>query len=138
MSSRSLDDLHPEFRTLANLFLQRCAGASLDVLVYCTLRSAIEQSVLYAQGRTTPGAIVTNAPAGESAHQYGLAFDAVPMNNGKPCWDSADPHWQLYGSIAENSGLEWAGAPSFPFREFPHCQMPNWRLYAKPAAPISA
>ena len=39
------------------------------------LRTDEEQDAFYAQGRTTPGIIVTNAQAGESYHNYGLAVD---------------------------------------------------------------
>ena len=42
-----------------------------------TLRTKEEQDELYAQGRTKPGKIVTNAPSLSSWHNYGLAFDIV-------------------------------------------------------------
>ena len=38
-------------------------------------RTAKEQNAFYAQGRTTPGEKVTNAQAGQSYHNYGLAVD---------------------------------------------------------------
>ena len=38
-----------------------------------------EQTALYAIGRTSPGKVVTKARAGESYHNYGLAFDWVPL-----------------------------------------------------------
>jgi peptidoglycan L-alanyl-D-glutamate endopeptidase CwlK len=40
-------------------------------------RSPEEQDALYAQGRTKPGKIITNAKAWQSIHNYGLAFDIV-------------------------------------------------------------
>ena len=50
------------------------------------LRTIEEQNALFAQGRTKPGSIVTNAKGGNSYHNYGLAFDFVLMydkdNNG--------------------------------------------------------
>lgn len=39
------------------------------------LRTFKEQDALYQQGRTTPGKIITNAHAGSSYHNYGLAID---------------------------------------------------------------
>jgi peptidoglycan L-alanyl-D-glutamate endopeptidase CwlK len=40
-------------------------------------RSKKEQNELYAQGRSKPGQVVTNAKAGQSYHNYGLAVDFV-------------------------------------------------------------
>jgi peptidoglycan L-alanyl-D-glutamate endopeptidase CwlK len=123
--SRSLDDLSPLVRPLIDKFLSSATAAGLDLLVTCTLRSEAEQTALYAQGRTAPGHIVTNAKPGQSAHNYGLAIDFVPMINGKPCWDGSDPAWEKAGEIAESCGLEWAGRWT-TFREEPHVQLPNW------------
>lgn len=128
MSSRSIEDLHPLFRAKALEFMAMAKAADLDVLIYCTMRSAIEQNELYAQGRTKPGPIVTNARGFSSAHNYGLAFDGVPMIHGKPAWDDHE-QWALYGSIAESVGLEWAGT-WVKFKEFPHVQMRGWRQIA--------
>ena len=38
-----------------------------------------EQTALFSVGRTSPGKVVTKARAGESYHNYGLAFDWVPL-----------------------------------------------------------
>jgi peptidoglycan LD-endopeptidase CwlK len=130
MSSRSLDDLRPEVRPQVDAFLAACAAAGVDVLVTCTLRSNDEQATLYAQGRTAPGHIVTDAPAGRSAHNYGLALDIVPLVNGKPDWNGHDPVWHQIGDLGLAAGLQWAGAPGFPFPEEPHFQHPNWRALA--------
>lgn len=130
MSSRSLDDLRSDIRPQVDAFLTSCAAAGVDVLVTCTLRSDKEQADLYAQGRTTPGHIVTDAPAGRSAHNYGLAIDIVPMVNGKPDWNGHDPVWMEIGEFGQAAGLQWAGAPGFPFPEEPHFQHPNWRAIA--------
>ena len=138
MSSRSITDLHPQFQPLASQFLTVAKQRGFDVLLYCTYRSLPEQAALYAQGRTAPGAIVTDAPAGSSAHNYGLAFDACPMNNGKPVWSDVDPLWATYGALALACGLDWAGAAGFPFREFPHCQMPNWRAFTNNPITVTA
>ena len=129
MSSRSIDDLHPLFRAKAQAFLDSAKDAGLDVLLYCTFRSLTEQDKLYAQGRSSPGKIVTNARSGESAHNFGLAFDAVPMIHGKPAWDDHEA-WQTYGAVAASVGLEWAGN-WLSFKEFPHVQMPDWKQIAR-------
>jgi len=126
MSSRNLDDLSPLVRPMVDAFLYAATGAGLDLLVTCTLRSLAEQAELYAQGRTSPGRIVTEASAGESAHNYGMAIDIVPIVNGKPDWRGADRVWQQAAALGEAAGLEWAGRwVSFP--EEPHFELPNWR-----------
>lgn len=130
MASRALSDLRPEVRPLADAFLAACAAAGIDLLVTCTLRSNDEQAALYAQGRTTPGHIVTDAPPGRSAHNYGLALDVVPMVNGKPDWNGSDPVWAQVGALGQAAGLTWLGAPDSPFPEKPHMELTNWRAVA--------
>jgi peptidoglycan LD-endopeptidase CwlK len=127
MADRSLNSLRPEIRPLADAFLGACSAANIDILVTCCYRSNEEQAALYAQGRTTPGHIVTNAPPGESAHNYGLALDVVPIVNGKPDWRGTDPVWQQLGALGEQAGLTWLGAPGSRFPEEPHMELPNWR-----------
>jgi peptidoglycan L-alanyl-D-glutamate endopeptidase CwlK len=125
--SRLLTDLRPECRRLVDPFLDDCAAAGYDVLVTCTSRTEAEQAALYAQGRTTGGAIVTNARPGQSAHQYGLGMDVVPIVNGKPDWSGTDPLWLEIGALGQARGLQWLGAPDSPFREAAHFQVPEWR-----------
>lgn len=115
---------------MVDAFLAAAAAAQLDLIVTCTLRSDEEQAALYAQGRTTPGHIVTDAPAGKSAHNYGLAIDIVPMVNGKPDWNGADPVWEQLGELGEAAGLTWLGAPGSRFPEKPHLEHPDWRNLA--------
>jgi peptidoglycan LD-endopeptidase CwlK len=126
MASRSLDDLRPEFRAMAELWLADCAGEQLDVLVYCSYRSMAEQSALYAQGRTRPGPIVTRAQAGESAHNFGLALDFVPLLNGKPQWAAGNVLYVQAINRAIDRGME-SLCNSGRFSEWAHLQHPDWR-----------
>jgi len=121
MASRSIDDLVGPARRRAEEFLERCAARGLDILIYCTYRSPAEQDVLYAQGRTSPGKIVTNARGGDSFHNHRCAFDFVPLLNGKPEWNNAERYAQA-GHIAESVGLEWSGRWKGKLRETAHCQ----------------
>lgn len=87
-------------------------------------RTFEQQQAIYDQGRTTPGAIVTKARPGDSYHQYGLAFDVVPVayKNLKD-WNPSGPYWQTIGQIGESLGLEWGGRWSSP--DEPHFQIPE-------------
>jgi peptidoglycan L-alanyl-D-glutamate endopeptidase CwlK len=67
------------------------------------------------------GAHKTHACAGESWHQFGEAFDAVPLRAGKPAWGDNDL-WQVYGAVCREHGLTWGG----DFRSLndsPHAQL---------------
>ena len=128
--SRSLDDLTADFRTYVDPWLADCLAAEIDILVTCTYRSMEDQAVLYAQGRTTPGRIVTNAKSGQSAHNYRLALDVVPLVHGKPDWSGTSPVWVELANLAMARGLDWLGKPDSRFIEMAHFQMPNWRVIA--------
>ncbi|WP_215782032.1 M15 family metallopeptidase [Paludibacterium sp. B53371] len=130
MASRQIEDLHPDLQPLCREFLSRCTAAGVEPLITCTYRSGAEQDELYAQGRTKPGPRVTNARAGQSAHNFSIkgqpaarAFDVVPVIGGKPIWDASHPHWQTMGRIGETLGLNWYGNPRAQFREFPHFEL---------------
>ena len=142
MPSRKIEDLHPSLQPICREFMRRCKAAGLSILITCTYRSTSEQDQLYAQGRNgPPGARVTNAKGGQSAHNFtqqnhpaARAFDIVPLVNGKPIWDEHHPAWQQAGQIGMELGLNWYGRPGAPFREFPHfecarevpiCALPN-------------
>ena len=129
MASRSLDDLAAPVKSAALAMLARCRAAGLEVLIYCTLRSNDEQAALYAQGRTKPGPVLTNAGPGRSMHNpdasgRAWAFDAVPLVNGKAAWDDVVMVTKM-GEIGEACGLEWAGRWRGPMRERVHFQMPR-------------
>lgn len=124
INSRKLDDLNPIVETKARAFLALCEGIGLDVLVISTYRDNESQAALYAQGRTSPGNIVTNAKPGQSYHNWRVAFDVVPLRNGKPIWGTSGEDgeiWDKVGLMGESVGLEWAGRWT-KFKEFPHFQ----------------
>lgn len=128
MASRALDDLHPALRPRVDRWLAECQQAGLAVLVYCTRRSNEEQAQLYAQGRTAPGRIVTYARPGQSAHNYGLALDFVPLLAGRPQWKAPTPEWERAVLLAENCWLE-CGAKWARLRDWPHVQLPDWKSF---------
>lgn len=120
INSRNLNDLHPKVKVLCEKFISECKKQAIDVLITSTYRDAASQNALYAQGRTTPGKIVTNAKAGQSFHNWRVAFDFVPIVNGKAQWNDLET-FNKCGVIAESVGLEWAGRWK-KFKELAHCQ----------------
>ena len=121
INSRSLDDLVPPARARVQSFLDAAKKQGIDLLVTSTYRDNASQDALYAQGRTMPGKIVTNAKAGQSWHNYRCAVDVVPIVAGKPRWDVKDEVWQQVGALGKAAGLEWAGDWK-KFKEYPHFQ----------------
>lgn len=71
--------LNEDFRQRAWLWLEKLKAENINPLIYCGFRSFTDQNKLYALGRTQPGKIVTFAKEGQSYHNYGLAFDWVPL-----------------------------------------------------------
>ena len=131
ISSRNIDDLLPEVRTLCGAWITACKREGIEARVYCTFRDGEEQDRLYSLGRTEKntdaratlpmGSVVTKAKAGESWHNFRRAWDAVPMVNGDCAWNRADLY-QRMGSIAAKLGIEWGGSwVKFPDR--PHFQV---------------
>jgi len=123
ISSRNLSDLHPKVKTLCEQFIASCAKQNIDILITSTYRDTESQNALYAQGRTAPGSKVTNAKGGQSFHNWKVAFDFVPIVNGKAQWNDTALFTKC-GEIAESIGLEWAGR-WVKFKELAHCQFTN-------------
>jgi peptidoglycan L-alanyl-D-glutamate endopeptidase CwlK len=120
INSRSLDDLAPPAKQRAEAFIAAASAKGIDLLVTSTYRDSESQDALYAQGRSTPGNIVTRAKAGQSWHNWRCALDVVPLVNGKAIWDD-QALWKQVGEIGKSCGLEWAG-DWVTFKEFPHFQ----------------
>ncbi|HSU78999.1 MAG TPA: peptidoglycan-binding protein [Candidatus Angelobacter sp.] len=118
-SSTSLDSLVPHVAALARQFLSLTKAAGMDVRITAAFRSWDEADLLYAQGRTAPGPIVSNAQGGNSYHNWGLAFDAAPFVNGKISEDTAQ--YKKMGALGEQVGLEWGGTFK-SLVDYPHFQ----------------
>jgi peptidoglycan L-alanyl-D-glutamate endopeptidase CwlK len=118
--------LHPAIRIeVANIIssIEADFPKHIAVRVAQGLRSKAEQDGLYAQGRTKPGKIVTNAKFGASFHNYGLAIDFCLLydndRNGTyefASWDiKADKDvdkisdWMEVVSVFKNYGYTWGG-----------------------------
>lgn len=90
-------------------------------------RTYERSDALYAQGRTTPGPIVTNARGGQSAHNFGIAADLVLdgyLDRAGLQPDYRPASYELIGLLAPKHGLVWGG--SWRFRDLPHVQIPGF------------
>lgn len=125
LNSQRLARVHPRLAELGLRMIDLCAQSGVAVLITQGLRTWQEQDDLYAQGRSKPGKIVTNAKGGQSWHNFGLAFDIVVLDSvGKAEWDTAHPGWKEAAKIGKSLGLEWGGDwPSF--KDLPHFQLVN-------------
>lgn len=120
---RGIDLLIPEAAEAAEAFSARCWANGLDVMITDTLRTQAEQDALYAQGRTTPGVIVTSCRYPRSLHNWGCAFDFCRNEKGRE-YDDTDSFFERCGNIAEALGLVWGGNFSNPDR--PHIQLAKY------------
>jgi len=111
--------LLPLVERKAKEFLKLCKDNGLEVRITEGYRTLARQQELYNQGRTTPGAIVTNAKAGESLHNWKCAFDVVFVNGG---YNRPNKDWQAIGKIGKSIGLEWGG-DWVSFQDRPHFQL---------------
>lgn len=133
-SLRVLNTLHPKIRYKAIAAwneAQAAMPANVQIIAINGLRTFQESDTLFAQGRTAPGSIVTNAKAGQSYHNYGLAFDFAMLTNGKD--DTiVGPNWMKVVDIMKRDGFAWGG--DFKLQggspDYPHFEMHfgiNWR-----------
>lgn len=115
---KDLDRLHPYVKELAEKLLLKCKEDGINIIITETFRTMKRQQELYNQGRTTPGKIVTKAKPGNSIHNYGLAFDIVPVEKGKALWKRYDL-FKKVGKIGVALGLSWGGNWR-SFKDYPH------------------
>ena len=91
MPSKDPNDLVPYLKEVWECSSEKWNSTRVgEVFLTCTHRSNEEQTKLYAQGRTAPGKVVTNAKAGQSKHNKkpSEAFDVAFRWNGKTDWSS--------------------------------------------------
>lgn len=84
--------------------------------------------MLYAQGRTTPGKIVTNAKPGQSAHNFGLAVDLAPLKTARVIdWGAPRSIWKTMADAAVSLGYT-AGFYFKSIVDMPHIEDPAWKV----------
>ena len=123
---RDIRQLHPQLQLKIAELKTKCEKNSLKIGIGECLRTVSEQDALYAQGRTKPGSIVTNAKGStySSQHQWGIAFDFY-RNDGKGAFYDADGFFTKVGKLAKSIGLGWGGDWKSPVDK-PHIYLPQW------------
>lgn len=128
-----LRGVHPRLKAAVVKILNVMEAAGHPMVVISGVRTEEEQQRLYAQGRTAPGAIVTNLDGitKRSNHQvrkssgFGHAVDCAflddPDTPHNETWDEKKP-WELYGVCAETLGLAWGGRWKKPVDK-PHIEL---------------
>lgn len=125
-SERVIADLEPPVQAAARALVHKAAGIGIEVKIINGLRTYAEQDTLYAHGRSKPGTIITDARAGYSNHNFGIAFD-VGVFDGKE-FIGACSRYKAVAALALDLGLEWGGSWDSPAEE-PHFQLrPRWAV----------
>jgi peptidoglycan LD-endopeptidase CwlK len=119
-----IETLLPEVQPYARALVTKAAASGIAIKVISGLRTYDEQNDLYAQGRTKPGKIVTNARGGYSNHNFGIAFD-IGVFEGSRYVDES-PKYKAVGVLGTDLGLEWGGNWK-TIQDEPHFQLrPKW------------
>ena len=121
ISDQRINGLHPKIRNAAKEFILRAEkDLGIKLRLVSGLRTWEEQNELYAKGRTAGGNVVTNAKAGDSLHNYGLALDVVEIKDGQALWNN--PNWKKIANLGKSLGFDWGGDWS-GFSDKPHFEM---------------
>lgn len=124
--------LHPAIEHVAIQLMLDCEAIGIKIRLTSTMRTWDEQDVLYAQGRSSTGNIVTWAKAGESYHNYGLAIDfCLLLKDGRAVsWSRVDDNnfdgiadFMQVITIAKKLGFESGADWTKKKRDYPHLQM---------------
>lgn len=123
-SEKTIATLLPEVRPIVRSLVQKAGQSGIQIKIIGGLRTYAEQDALYAQGRTKPGAKVTNARAGYSNHNFGIAFDVGVFEGSKYLPESVK--YKAVGALGMDLGLEWGGNWK-SIVDQPHFQLrPEW------------
>ncbi len=122
-----LDSLEPDFQPLVTELLTKVNAATGRTWgISDGRRTMAQQKAIFAQGRTAPGKVVSNAPPGSSAHNFGLAVDIWPMKDGDFDWTAPDDMFHIMADIAVSMGLT-AGYFFHSIHDAPHVETPRWK-----------
>jgi peptidoglycan L-alanyl-D-glutamate endopeptidase CwlK len=115
-----LNQVQPALATKIKQLISIANNQGYLIYIDEAYRTQARQNQLYAQGRTTAGAIVTNTL--NSKHTQGKAVDLMPVINGQPTNNLNAFNWQLIGIWARQvGGLTWGG--NWSLRDYRHLEI---------------
>ena len=135
-SAKNIATLHPEVAKLATKLVEQATAAGISVKVISGLRTYAEQDAIYAQGRSKPGKVVTNARGGYSIHNFGCAFDVGIFSKDGTEYFGEHADYAKVGKLGETLGLEWGG--HWQFVDEPHFQLTKGNSLAEMRSAKSA
>lgn len=122
-SEKRLAEVYPRLADKVRAMAEQLATEGINIIVVQGLRTVEQQDALYAQGRTTPGAKVTNAKGGLSYHNFGLAVDCAPLDGPSHIdWSASHPNWLRMEKVGVDVGLV-SGASWRTLPDAPHFQL---------------
>ncbi|MGH2319409.1 M15 family metallopeptidase [Planococcus sp. SE5232] len=130
-SVNNMGAINPKVKDLAVELVIRSYHIGIYVQITSGLRTYAQQTKLYNQGRTTSGNVVTNAKAGQSIHNFGLAIDYVLVSEDGDTayWDinrnmngNQVRDWFEVAAIGKQLGFAWGGDWK-SFKDYPHLDM---------------
>jgi peptidoglycan L-alanyl-D-glutamate endopeptidase CwlK len=127
--------LLPAAQKLARRLLVELHRRDIDARIISGTRTYAEQSAIFLQGRyNNPGRVVTYARAGQSNHNFGMAWDIGIFDAQGRYLDGDQPAelvpYERAGEISRAiPGLEWGGDWPGKKRDLPHYQLAvKWSL----------
>jgi peptidoglycan L-alanyl-D-glutamate endopeptidase CwlK len=122
-SERNIRSLQTNVQPLCRRSLHQLRAAGLDARVISGTRTYAEQAALFRQGRFgNPGPVVTKARAGQSWHNFGMAWDIGLFDSGQYLQKSGP--YNAASAHAMVPGVEWGGN-WISFKDPPHYQVPG-------------
>ena len=118
--------VHPRLIAALERIFDEMEAEKASMFVVQGIRTLQDQTKLYAQGRATPGPIVTykdgvQHPSNHQPHADGFGYAVDCAFIGAQPFDPRHP-WELYGTSAEAQGLRWGGR-FLGLRDLPHVEL---------------
>lgn len=122
----SREGCRPEILAFYDAFQRQLRALGVPMFAHTFIRSSNAQDAAYAAGKS-------RAQAGESPHNYGMAFDLI---HSRRAWELTPREWLVIGHIGKDVAarnqmkITWGGndGPGDDFAWDPaHWQMRNWR-----------
>jgi len=126
-SAKNVSTLHSKVQQLFKNWIAECQilakAHGYEYKAISGNRTWEEQAKIYAQGRTIPGKVVTNAKPGYSNHNYGIAVDMGVFKDGKYVDASSPAEAETFhakaAKVAEKYDISWGGNWR-TFKDYPH------------------